>query len=672
MFVNSSAAPWYSAQMKDINGLNPRQKEAVEHFEGPLLIVAGAGAGKTKTITHRIAHLIEHGVPAREVLALTFTNKAAEEMRNRVLHLLASAGDLSAEAPAQAGMRERVLALVPKARGTPLVTTFHSLGVRFLREFHVEAGVPQHFTIWDRDDSIRALKKILEREGSDIAPRAVLSAISREKGNAGSAHEYAEDAESIREHLIARAWSEYEKQLIEEGALDFDDLLVRTLSLLKKSPETLARLRKRFTHITIDEYQDTNRVQYEIARLLAGDRRNICVVADGDQTIYTWRGATIENLLDFEKTFPGTKVVMLEQNYRSTRTILAAANAVIEKNLKRLPKNLFTENETGEALTLYGARDETDEAWFVAQKAAELIESGTSPAEIAVLYRENFQSRVLEEASLHLGLPYRVIGTRFFERKEIKDVLSYLRGALNPLSRTDITRIIATPPRGIGPSTLAKLFSGAEHSLPAGVRAKVENFRKLLRDIHAAATTLPASEAVHFVLEASGMERTFKNNGEEGREHLENVRELVNFAVKFDHEKPPRGIERLLEEAALQSEQDEVDQSIGAVSLMTAHASKGLEFNVVFITGLEQGLFPSTRGDDSPAAGRDEEEERRLFYVALTRAKKRVFLSFASARLKYGSREFAIPSEFLRDIDPRLVQYVTLKSTEQYEEETIT
>ena len=625
------------------NGLNPRQKEAVEHFEGPLLIVAGAGAGKTRTITHRIASLIERGVPAREILALTFTNKAAGEMRSRAL------------------------ALVPKARGFPLVTTFHSLGVRILREFHTEAGVPQRFTIWDRDDSIRALKKILEGEGSETAPRAILSVISREKGNAVSAEEYTERAKSFRERLIARAWSGYEKRLTEEGALDFDDLLVRTLSLLRNSSETLTRLRERFTHITIDEYQDTNRVQYEIAALLASPRNNICVVGDIDQNIYSWRGADIAHLLGFEKTFPHARAIVLEQNYRSTRTILAAANAVIEKNLKRLPKNLFTENETGEALSLYGAHDETDEASFVVEKASELIAAGIAPSQIAVLYRENFQSRVLEEVFLRTGVPYRVIGTRFFERKEVKDVLSYLRAALNPQSKTDIARIIATPPRGIGPATLEKLFSGTESMLPAGARVKVENFRRLLREIHTAATKLPASETIRFVLEASGMEKTFKNDSNEGQERLENVRELVNLAVKFDFEKPPAGIEQLLEEAALQSEQDEVDQSVGAVSLMTAHASKGLEFDAVFITGLEQGLFPWTREDET----RDEEEERRLFYVALTRARKRVFLSFASARMKYGSREYSVPSEFLQDIDQRLLQYATPARTNEYEEETI-
>jgi DNA helicase-2/ATP-dependent DNA helicase PcrA len=642
--------------VEDKNGLNQAQKEAVAHAGGPLLIVAGAGAGKTKTITHRIARLIERGTPAHRILGLTFTNKAAGEMR------------------------ERVLGLIPKGRGAPLLTTFHSLGARLLREFHKEAGVPERFSIWDRDDSTRALKKILGTLGNESTPpRAILAALSRHKGEGTSAKEYAEHAHSFRERAIARAWEEYDKRLEEEDALDFDDLLLKTLALLRNSPDTLARLRERFHYITIDEYQDTNRVQYEIARLLAEPRNNICVVGDIDQNIYSWRGADIAHLLAFEKTFPQTKVVVLEQNYRSTRTILAAANAVIEKNMRRTPKNLFTENGTGAPITFYGAHNETDEAWFVAQSALQLIETGTTASEIAVLYRENFQSRALEEAFLHVSVPYRVVGTRFFERKEVKDLLSYLRASLNPKSRSDLGRIIATPPRGIGPSTLAKMLEGNDAMLPPAAQKKVAAFRELLRHIAHASATLPASETVRYVLEASGMEDMFSARGghalggrkdnDENRERLENVHELVNVATRYDFEKPLEGIEKLLEEAALQSDQDELNKNIPAVSLMTVHASKGLEFDAVFITGLEQGLFPSTREDDTPADGRDPEEERRLFYVALTRARERIFLSYARERMKYGSREYALPSEFLEDIDPRPVQYA--EPQREHEEETI-
>ena len=622
--------------------LNERQREAALHREGPLLIIAGAGAGKTKTITHRIAHLIENGVPAQNILALTFTNKAAGEMR------------------------ERVRALVPSARGAPLVATFHSLGVRLLREFSKEAGVPRHFVIWDRADSERALKKILEAQEDPLAPRAALSAISRQKGTGIPLREFAAAAVDFKERSLVPIWTAYEKALEDEGALDFDDLLLRALALLKDSPQVLGLLQNRWHFITIDEYQDTNAVQYEIARLLAGERRNICVVGDLDQAIYTWRQARLENLLEFETAFPGTTTVTLEQNYRSTRTILTAANAVIEKNRRRKPKNLFTENGTGSPITLYGARNEMDEAWFAAEISARLIRSGVQPGGIAVLYRENFQSRALEEAMLASGIPYRVLGTRFFERKEVKDVVSYLRASLNPKSSVDLVRIAGVPPRGIGKATVEKMLAGLDAGLPSGARRKAAAFRAALSAIRKAAETLPASEAVRFAVEASGMEKMFKDAAEESRERLDNVRELVNFSARFDDLMPPEGVERLIEEAALQSEQDQLEERENAVSLMTVHASKGLEFDAVFITGLEQGLFPSERAHDDT---RDPEEERRLFYVALTRARERVFLSHARERMKYGSREYAVPSEFIGDIDPRLLTAPAL--AEEREEEVI-
>ncbi|MDO8552474.1 MAG: UvrD-helicase domain-containing protein [bacterium] len=659
---------------KFLDGLNVAQKQAVLHKDGPLLIVAGAGAGKTKTITHRIAQLIESGVSARSILAVTFTNKAAEEMRTRVQNLLRAEGDLPAEASAcasshadrsaQAGMRERVLGLLPERHGglpasqtrqagLPLITTFHSLGVRLLREFHEVAGIPRGFSIWDQDDSTRAVKNILKQlDTEEWTPRQILSAISREKGAGKSAGEYRERAENRREQATAQVWERYEKMLKDEGGLDFDDLLVRTVTLFRESPKTLSLLQNRWHYLTVDEYQDTSGMQYEMMRLLCGDRNNICVVGDLDQCIYAWRQAEIGNLLSFERIFPSTKVVRLEQNYRSTRTILAAANAVIAKNVNRIPKNLFSENDTGEPITIYDAMNERDEAWFVVEKSAGLIDSRVPSQEIAVLYRENAMSRVLEEAFLHAGIPYRVLGTRFFERREVKDVLSYLRAALNPKSKGDFARIIAVPPRGIGKITLEKFFKG-ETLGAAGV--KVAKFQESLVKIGHAVKTLPASEAVRFCIEESGIQKMFDSKTEEGRERLGNVRELANLAAKYENDEPPSGIERLLEEAALQSEQDELDiaRDKSGVSLMTVHASKGLEFDAVFIVGLEQGLFPSLRDDGS----RDPEEERRLFYVALTRARKHLFLSYAHERTKYGMRDTAMPSEFLSDIDSRLMKH---------------
>ena len=616
--------------MKYLETLNERQKEAALHAEGPLLIIAGAGAGKTKTITHRIAHLMEKGVSAHTILAVTFTNKAAGEMR------------------------ERVRSLVPQGRGIPLVTTFHSLGVRILREFHEAATLPRAFVIWDRDDSMRALKRIVEEVGSDLPPRSALAAISRQKGDGVTFKEYAQNASDYRAREVARMWELYDKELADEGALDFDDLLGRTLALLRHSESVRTLLQNRWHYVTIDEYQDTNGSQYEIARILAGERRNICVVGDIDQNIYSWRGAMIDHLLDFEKNFPGTKVVLLEQNYRSTRTILAAANSIIEKNRRRVPKNLFTDNPVGDAIQTFAARNEIEEAWFVADRAARMIEHGVPPKEIAALYRENFQSRALEEAMLASGIPYRVLGTRFFDRKEAKDVLSYLRAAMNGKSKVDMTRIVATPARGIGKVTLEKMIAGRDEDLSGATKQKVMAFRATLRDIKYATEQLPCSEAVAFAAEKSGIDAMLKGQGDEGKERLDNVRELVNFATRYDDNAPPEGVERLLEEAALQSEQDELARDErNSVSLMTVHASKGLEFNTVFITGLEQGLFPSQR---EGGGERDPEEERRLFYVALTRAKARVFLSYARERLRWGSREYTLPSEFIGEIDERLLE----------------
>ncbi|MDO8481903.1 MAG: 3'-5' exonuclease [bacterium] len=613
--------------MEYLKGINEAQKQAVLHKEGPLLIVAGAGAGKTKTITHRIAHLIESGVPARTVLAVTFTNKAAGEMRERIAHLLEG-----------------------RPGTTPLVATFHSLGVRILREFHKEAGIERGFSIWDQDDSTRAVKNILKQLGTEEwTPRQILAGISREKGAGKLVRDYREHAGNRREQLVALAWERYEQALAEESALDFDDLLVRTLGLLRESPETLSLLQNRWHYLTIDEYQDTSSVQYEMIRLLSGERHNLCVVGDLDQCIYTWRQAEIENLLSFERVFPNVKVVRLEQNYRSTRTILAAANSVIEKNKNRIPKTLFSENDTGEPITLYGASNERDEAWFVVEQSAHLMERKVPANEIAVLYRENAQSRVLEEAMLHAGLPYRVLGTRFFERREVKDVLSYLRAALNPKSISDLRRIVGVPPRGIGKITLEKMLHG-ENLGAAG--AKVRAFQESLAKIRSAVGMLPASEAVRFCIEESGIQKMFDKKTEEGRERLGNVRELANLAAKYESDEPPSGIERILEEAALQSEQDQLDmdKDKSGISLMTVHAAKGLEFDAVFIVGLEQGLFPSLRNDQD----RDPEEERRLFYVALTRARKHLYLTYAYERTKYGAREGALPSEFLSDIDERL------------------
>jgi len=618
--------------VKHLDGLNEAQKEAVLCIEGPLLIVAGAGAGKTKTITHRIIEQICQGVVPQKILAVTFTNKAAGEMRERTLKLLA--------------------ALDHRHTHQPLITTFHALAVRLLREFGENIGIKRSFVIWDRDDSIRSIKAALKELDIDHEPRPILSSISRHKSEGTTQPMFSGKTRSFYDQTVSALWSRYEAKMKEEVALDFDDLLLKTLELLQNS-DVRDQLQKRWTHITIDEYQDTNAIQYEIARLLTGHAQNICVVGDLDQCIYTWRQARLENLLNFEKSFPGTKTVMLEENYRSTQTILTAANSVIEKNVNRHPKRLFTNNPTGDAITLAPHLDEQGESRYVAQTVRELLGSGVPASEIAVLYRENFQSRVLEEHLIRVGLPYRVLGTRFFDRAEVKDVLGYLRAAINPSSRLDVTRAAQSPTRGIGKTTLEKFFTEGLEGLPAAARGKMAGFLNTLRMIATSIEEKKPSEVILNVLATSGMEKKLREGDSEDQERLKNVRELVSLAVKYDTLPPREGIERLLEDAALMSDQDELADKKDAVSLMTVHASKGLEFDVVIITGLEQGLFPSIRASDET---RDPEEERRLFYVALTRARHNVYLTYAGSRLKYGSREYSTPSEFLEDIDQRLLK----------------
>ncbi len=410
-------------------------------------------------------------------------------------------------------------------------------------------------------------------------------------------------------------------------------------------------------HLLIDEYQDTNRVQYEIARMLVGKDKNICVVGDIDQNIYSWRGADIRNILDFEKDYPEAKVVILEENYRSTKTILEAANAVIEKNKFRRKKNLHTSNSAGDKISLIQVFDEASEAEYVAQKAKGLMSQGIPPEEMAVLYRANFQSRILEEAFMRTDVPYQILGTRFFERKEIKDIIAYLRLALNPDSLSDMRRIINVPRRGIGKATLAKIFSGDESSLPPATKTKITSFRNILLKIKEVSGAAQPSETIKSIIKLSGLEEEWKEEGkDEGSSRLENAYELANFASRYDTLSPDEGILEFLGDAALQSDQDEMRDDGKAVRLLTVHASKGLEFGAVFITGLEDGLFPHVRASEEDMSPEELEEERRLFYVAVTRAKKKLYLSYTQARTLFGRKQVNIPSEFIFDIPENLVE----------------
>ncbi len=628
--------------MDHLEGLNDAQRNAVVTTEGPLLVLAGAGSGKTRVITHRIINLILQGVPPERILAVTFTNKAAKEMRERVMDLIHKHGE-----------GERAT-----ESGVPLVTTFHALGVRMLREHHEVFGLRKQFVIYDRSDSTSAIKKAMERAGQDpkqFEPRKILSMISRAKGDAVSQTDFKAEARTYPERVTADVWVHYDAILKEDHALDFDDLLAKTLSMLKSHPPILEEYRKRFTYVHIDEYQDTNRVQYEIARLIVGDRANLCVVGDVDQNIYSWRGADIKNILQFERHFPNAKIIMLEENYRSTQTIITASNDVIEKNVNRPLKKVFTKNHEGELISLYAAMGGGEEAEYVALTAKDLIKNGVFPSEIAILFRTNFQSRALEEAFINYDVPYQMLGTKFFERREVKDVLSFLRFALNPDSNADLVRVINTPPRGIGKVTLLKIVEGKRAELPGKTGEKVDAFYRMIDDIATYAKEHPVHETLAFIMKHTGMEAEYKTGGEEGLERLENIRELVTLGTKYQEYGPEEAIEHLLEDSALGSDQDEMKEKeeLDAVRLMTIHSSKGLEFPYIFITGLEEGLFPHERLSDE---GIDEEEERRLFYVALTRAKKKVFLSYAHIRTIFGTQRVNAPSSFLRDIRSELLE----------------
>ncbi|MDD5318479.1 MAG: UvrD-helicase domain-containing protein [Candidatus Pacebacteria bacterium] len=996
-----------------LKGLNPEQLKAASHSQGPLLILAGAGAGKTKTLTHRILNLIHQGIRPSQILAITFTNKAAKEMRERVERLLETDPALNMPISGASLIGEK-----------PFVSTFHSLGVHILKENASKIGLTRHFSIYDRADSKRAVKEALEKVGIDpkqYEPAKILSVISREKGDFVSQSEYeAKKQGDYFGEIVAKVWREYDAIVAKEKALDFDDLLFKTARLLEKDKAVREHYQSVWQYIHVDEYQDTNTVQYTIVKLLSQKSKNLAVVGDTDQCllpstkistptgykkisdlkskgevisasgggetcsvkikrvkkkkfkgevieiktksgktlsltpnhiifsklslnpnifyvylmykksmgfrigitkgarnarqktqtglivrcnqehadrmwilkvcenlqethyweyyfsthygipliafhgigrnmiltqnqidilfkkidtrervkkvfedlglvfdfphhfpqgtigsnglhdrinirltmfsdgrksnlhpwglsrvsintnnkvlkekiltmglnvrkgkkndwrlemarldyaeaeklataitskvdnvtliksalitkgerwffqpashlntamkvaicenekikeddivsvekkyydgpvydldienvhnyiagdiavhncIYGWRGADIKNILRFEEDYPDATIVLLEENYRSTQTILSVANDVIKKNIHRREKNLFTKNPTGEPLGLYCGFDEADEANFVANTARKLIENGVLPEEIAVLYRANFQSRALEDAFLSKNIPYQMLGTRFFERKEIKDALSYLRLALNEDSLSDIKRIINVPVRGIGKVTILKIFEGNEHQLPQATREKIHNFRLMLQRIRENIFKERPSVVVKKMLAESGLENMYRHGKEEDQEKLENLRELATLALKYDHMTDGLGIEELLKDAALQSDQDNLEVPTSAVKLMTVHSSKGLEFDYVFITGLEAGLFPHERAGSrsdqgsAPVRAEDEEEERRLFYVALTRARKKIYLSYANARTIFGSRQVTMPSEFIADVD---------------------
>ena len=665
---------------KHLVGLNKEQKEAAIHMNGPLLIVAGAGAGKTKTITHRIVNLINNGVAPEKILAVTFTNKAAKEMRERII----------AEIKKNTEGQDKI----------PFVSTFHSLGVYIIKENAKLLGLTKYFTILDEGDTTTLIKNIMKELSIDpkqYDPKKIKNIISREKGKFVHLADYTEREVGSMGKIVSQVWNLYEKQKMKENSLDFDDLLLKATKLLKDNIEIRKIYQEKWDYIHIDEYQDTNEVQYLMSQMLAENNKNICVVGDADQNIYSWRGANLKNIMSFEKDYPNAKIILLEENYRSTQNILEAANVVIKKNKYRPDKNLFTKNVLGEKIGLYEALDENDEAEFVATKILEIMDGkgkegqdalertlgrsdgdgqrkfsaenfrGESESilpelsDIAVLYRANFQSRALEEAMLRYNIPYQVLGVKFFERKEIKDTLAYLRAALNPQSLSDVKRIINFPARGIGKATLVKIFAGDIESLPIKMRVKINNFYQTLEEIKEKITQEKTSQIIKFVVKKSGIEAELSGGGEEDTERLENIKELATLALKYDNLENGAGVEKLLEDASLASDQDSImineeqkKEKPNAIKLMTVHASKGLEFKYVFITGLEDGLFPHQRHNETESF--DSEEERRLFYVAITRARSKLFLSFANFRTIFGSRNINTPSEFISDIPADLLE----------------
>ena len=644
--------------------LNPMQREAVATTEGPVLVVAGAGSGKTRVLTYRIAHLIQDlAVPPWDVLAITFTNKAAGEMK------------------------ERVGQLVGGVARSMWVSTFHSACVRILRREAPRLGYRSAFTIYDAQDSLRAITMVikdLDMDPKRFPPRSIRSAISNAKNELIDYESFRSRAVSYHQRNVADIYRLYQQRLLDASAMDFDDLLMVTVELFSAFPEVLEHYQDRFRYLHVDEFQDTNRAQYLLVKQLAAEHRNICAVGDADQSIYKFRGADIRNIIDFERDFPETRVVVLDQNYRSTETILTAANSVIANNGRRKPKRLWSDLGQGLPITRYDAQDDRDEAGFVSEEVGKLVTEGIDMSDMAIFYRVNAQSRVFEEVFARYKVPYNVIGTvRFYERREIKDVLAYLRVLCNPDDNISLRRVINLPRRGIGSVTLDRIGRFAEDrelsffdalgrvdqvpGLAARSANAVRSFLKILEDLTEKAARGPA-DAVRAVLEDVGYLKWVESEGTfEALGRADNLKELVSSAEEFEQDardsddlnwddlEGVRRLELFLESVSLVGDIDDLEEDSGAVTLMTLHNAKGLEFPVVFISGLEEGVFPHSRA----LTDQDElEEERRLCYVGLTRARQRLYLTTSRSRMLYGVPSYNLPSRFLKEIPLDLVSKV--------------
>jgi DNA helicase-2/ATP-dependent DNA helicase PcrA len=681
-----------------LDGLNPQQRAAVVHAGGPLLIVAGAGSGKTRVLTHRIAYLLaEREVSPSEILAITFTNKAAGEMAGRVAQLV---GDRRARAM--------------------WVMTFHSACVRILRREAKRFGYPQNFSIYDAADSQRLMALVcreLELDAKQYPPKTIATHVSNAKNELVDYESFASRAQTAREKVIAEAYSEYQRRLVAAGAMDFDDLIMVTVNLFQAFPEVARAYRRRFRHVLVDEYQDTNHAQYVLIRELVsggsslfahrtgggasqpspdsdedvpapqlrGDNppspptppSELCVVGDADQSIYAFRGATIRNIIEFEEDYPDATVILLEQNYRSTQTILGAANAVVSRNPGRKPKNLWSDAGAGAPIVGYVADNEHDEAAFVAEEVDRLTDEGeAAPGQVAVFYRTNAQSRVFEEVFIRVGLPYRVVGgVRFYERREVRDLLAYLRLIANPADEVSLRRVLNVPKRGIGEraeeyvaayaARMRISFAEALRSpgdvpgLAARSATAIANFNALIDDLREqAATRGPVAELVEAVLDRTGYQLSLETSPDlQDATRVENLQEMVSVAREFDGSVPDGTLEEFLERVALVADADEIPDGAdhgGMVTLMTLHTAKGLEFPVVFLTGMEEEVFPHQR---SLTNQRELEEERRLAYVGITRAMQRLYLTRAASRNWWGRPAFHTPSRFLSEIPSSLIDW---------------
>lgn len=669
-----------------LSELNPEQRKAAETVKGPLLIIAGAGSGKTRALTHRIAYLIkEKGVDPFNILAVTFTNKAANEMKERIIKLLHPNLELNPEKVAFSGRLDPFIKNPSRYYADlPTIGTFHAVCVQILRRHLHLLDYEDTFNIYDAADSLSLMRKLLDEQNlneKQFNPKAILAQISNAKNQLVAPKAYEKMVYNYFTEKVASLYHVYQKALAQNQALDFDDILMKTVELFQQHPDVLAEYQERFKYVSVDEYQDTNQAQYIFIKMLADKYRNLCVIGDSDQSIYSWRGANMQNILDFEKDYPDAKVIKLERNYRSTQLILDAAHQIIIKNKKRKDKNLWTDRKEGPRIRLWTSKDEREEAEFVAEEITQKVRQHEKPAytDFVVLYRTNAQSRVIEEVFLRYGLPYKIVGgVKFYERKEIKDLLAYLRVIQNPNDTVSLLRMINTPPRNIGLKTLEvlqnfalthnlTLFDAVKNvdkiaELNEGKKEVLQKFYKLWKKLIEANQQFPASGVIKSVIHLSGYKEFILEDGSpEGETRYENIRELVSVANKYDQLEPGMSLLTFLEEVALISDLDRVDnderskgERDNAITLMTLHQAKGLEFPAVFIAGLEEGIFPHSRSLFEPE---QLEEERRLMYVGITRAEVDLYLLHARQRLLYGEYLTNVPSQFLEDIPEELVEH---------------